>query len=170
MSNDLEPSPNTTPNFTDELKLLEDELKTFDDNASPALSSHLTAVSSVCHLFEDSVHKPVKQNNENRKSERGLSKQNLSIRSKVRNLLEDIFVSLGQEVFFLCIISITISKLGKIKPEYFIPQLRIWWHSANPWRPRGLTTVAAKLCQPLQELIHVNRKRKFSELGIQGTC
>lgn len=164
MSDEVVPSSSTTtPNYTDELKLLEDGLKAFDDNASPALSSHLTAVLSVRRLFEASDHEP--PNNAKR---RGLSKQNLSNRSKVRNLLEEIFASLGQEVVFLCIISITISKLGKIKPEYFIPQLRNWWHSANLTRPRGLTTIAAELCQSLQEHLRANRKRKFSELGIQG--
>lgn len=137
------------------IQLLTSELASFDDSISPLLSSQLNAFVSVSKLLKEDGDAP------------GLSKQRRSEKSRARDLLTDILLVLGAEVFLLCTFALPLTKLSTTKPKDLIPALRAWW-TASP-QPRGLTTMAATMCQSVSDIISSARKRKFSEIGINGS-
>ena len=131
---------------------LNTELSYFDDNSTPLLSSQLDSYTVVYSLLT--------QTDDN------LSKQRRSERARLRNLLTDVFLILGTEVFLLCAIAIPITKLSTADQKAFIHELRLWWDSSP--RPRGLTIQAASLCSPVAFHLVSTRKQKFSDLGFNG--
>jgi len=137
------------------IQLLEKEVALFDDNTTPLLCSQLNSFTSAYEIIKE---------DHNLK----LSRQRLSDRARARDLLTDVFLILGPEVFLLCTFAITITRLSTIKSKEFIPRLRAWWASSP--RPRGLTTTAADLTTPVKDLVSSARKRKFSDIGIEGLC
>ncbi|KAI8628766.1 hypothetical protein F5Y19DRAFT_437224 [Xylariaceae sp. FL1651] len=133
------------------IETLDSELACFNDNSTPLFSSQLDSYTSA--------YKLVTENTDN-----NLSRQRRSERARARDLLTDVFLILGSEVFLLCAIAIPTSKLTTIDSRVFIQQLRVWWASSP--RPRGLTTHAASLCSSVATHLVTARKRKFSEIGV----
>lgn len=135
------------------IKRLDVELASFDDGVRPLLSSQLNSFVAISKLLKDSEAP-------------GLSKQRRSENCRARDLLTDVFLVLGAEVFMLCSFAIPLTKLSTTKQKDLIPRLRAWW-TASP-RPRGLTTMAATMSQSIHDIVSSSRKRKFSEIGING--
>jgi hypothetical protein len=131
------------------------ELAYFDDNSTSLLSSQLDSYSLAYKLVTENI-------------DGQLSRQRRSERTRARGLLTDIFLVLGSEVFLLCTIAIPASKLATVNQRVFIQRLRGWWASSP--RPRGLTRLAANLCSPVAVHAVSARKRKFSEIGLNGLC
>lgn len=59
------------------------------------------------------------------------SKKRRSARLRVRSLLVDAFLDVGQEVFLLCTLAVTISNLATIQLGSLVPKLRDWWKSVS---------------------------------------
>ena|SRR2546423_4499451 len=72
------------------------------------------------------------------------SRSRRSVRSRARELLEDIFSDLGAEVLLLCTLAISITKLSKLHSNDDLTQdvLR-WWSTVQ--RPEGLTETASQI-------------------------
>lgn len=74
-----------------------------------------------------------------------LSKARLRARGQARTSLRDIFLGVGPEVFLLCCISTSISRLATLSKLSLVPDLRKWWREAS--RPKGLVDSAKELCK-----------------------
>lgn len=96
------------------------------------------------------------------------SKQRRSTRSRVHTLLRDVFLCVGPEVFVLCTLSTSISKLATVSLENIIPELRRWWKAVS--QPRGLTETARELCEAssINSLMAPNQKRQHSKTTIDA--
>ena len=74
------------------------------------------------------------------------SRQRRSSRVRARALIISVFLKLGAEVFLLCALSTSISKLAdNPKKEDLIHDLQIWW--AAVLHPQGLTRTATAVCE-----------------------
>ena len=112
---------------------LERELKTFDDNAYPLPTYQRAKFKAHEQLLREDASTLATKPSQYR-----------SRRLRFRALLEDIFLGLGPAVFVLCTISTTPTNLTAVERQGLIPELRKWWEKIS--HPRGLATVAAKLC------------------------
>lgn len=142
------------------INLLEAEMKAFGDHPCPLLSWQLEAFHAYRTILE-----------EDDASFALRSKQRRSELGRVRDLLTDIFVGLGIEVFLLCILAIQPSKLAPIRPRAFIPLLRRWWSVSSP--PRGLTLTAKEICETyaVDAVVSSLRSSKISKIGpVSGTA
>ncbi|MCJ1356466.1 MAG: hypothetical protein MMC33_006461, partial [Icmadophila ericetorum] len=95
-----------------------------------------------------------------------INQNNAAVRDTARNVLIDIFVGVGPEVFLLCSLNVPISKLSTTKQKDVLPTLRSWWKTAS--RLKGLRAIATVLCESssISTLISTSRKRKFSEITL----
>jgi hypothetical protein len=117
------------------IELLDAERKTFDDDAYPLPKLQADRFDLCCALLKEKGD-----------VEGERSKQRRSFRQKVRALLADIFLNVGREVFLLCCISTTISRLGTVPARHsIIADLRAF--SKRTPHPTGLTKVASELCK-----------------------
>ncbi|KAF1992732.1 hypothetical protein P154DRAFT_528256 [Amniculicola lignicola CBS 123094] len=115
------------------VKLFDAALAAFDEDPCPLLSYQIDAFRSYLKILlenEDSLEVQPKQ----RRSEK----------KRVRNVLADIFVGVGTEVFILCTIAIPVSYLSAKATKNLVPELRHWWRTAP--RPRALSQIATQLC------------------------
>lgn len=103
---------------------------------------------------------------EDGESLRKRSKQRRSEVSRARDLVADIYLRLGPEVFFLCIIALPVSTLAKLKPRLFLRKLEDWWKETH--HPQGLKLAAIGLCRDnsISNIITSYRKRQYPELSI----
>ncbi len=112
---------------------LEMERATFDDEAHPLPKYQKDAFESCCKLLQEDAASLAQR-----------SKQHRSSRLRARTLLIDVFNGLGTEVFLLCTLATTITKLSTITHSDLFPKLRAWWKTAE--HPHGLTECANGLC------------------------
>jgi hypothetical protein len=113
---------------------LQKTIATFDDDTSALLQGQQRAFELRCELLREDVE-----------SVRRRSKSNRSTRLRARTLLGEIFESLGAEVFLLCALGPTITKLGDYAPYIRLSTVETWWRSIP--RVRGLVRVATELCE-----------------------
>lgn len=137
------------------IELLGIELAVFTDRLVPLLSHQLQAFKTIYDLLQ-----------EDGESLRKRSKQRRSEVSRVRDLVADIYLRIGPEVFFLCIIALPVSTLAKLKPRLFIRKLEDWWRETH--HPQGLKLAAIGLCRDnsISNIITSYRKRQYPELSI----
>jgi hypothetical protein len=115
------------------LRDLEAERATFHDDKLPLLSYQASAFNSCLELLQ-----------EDEASLSRLTKQRRSDRLKVRTFMSDVYLGVGSEVFLLCIITTTITRMEKIHLRHAIPKLRTWWRACL--HPNGLTAITKELC------------------------
>lgn len=85
-------------------------------------------------------------------------------RKRTRTLLADVFLVLGSEVFLLCTLAASITKLSEIRQRKLIPALQKWWNDTA--HPQGLTETAAELCRDYSISTLVSaKKRNISEVS-----
>lgn len=127
---------------------LEIERSGFDDDAHP-LPRYQYDAFCLCRdlLLESDV------------SQAQRSRQHRISRQRVRNLLIDVYRDLGAEVFLLCTLAASITKLATITHKDLFPKLRTWWKAAAC--PHGLTEIASELHDAhLSDALVQMRKRK----------
>ena len=124
-------------------------LLNFDDVAYPLTNHQQNAFQGCCRLLE-----------ETESSLQRLSRTQRNTRQRARDLLVDIYRGVGTEVFLLCALSITISKLGAVPQKNLLPQLRKWWNTTS--RPKGLSETSTTLCKEagIAEVIKSGKKRQ----------
>ena len=139
------------------LELLDCERATFDDDAYPLPKHQKDAFELCCELLK-----------EEETSMANRSKQRRSIRYRARTLLSDVFSGVGPEVFLLCTLCTTISKLATVSLKVLIPELRRWWKTVS--HPTGLTETARELCEAnsISSLVAPGRKRQHSEVTVDA--
>ncbi|KAH7459892.1 hypothetical protein FOMA001_g19868 [Fusarium oxysporum f. sp. matthiolae] len=154
-SSQTHPRPSAHSDATAEIRgLLDEEVSWFDDNVTQLLAPQLEALSAINNIMQAA-------------REDRLPKQRLAERRRIRSLMADVLLILGQEMFLLCAMALPVSKLLSIKHKLLFKILQEWWRSSP--RPRGLTTTAVRFCGPIQEQVSLGRKRKFEELGVNET-
>lgn len=116
------------------VELLECERATFDDDAYPLPKHQKDAFEVCCELLKEEETSMAKR-----------SKQRRSTRHRAHTLLCDVFSGVGPEVFLLCTLCTTISKLATVSLKSLIPELRRWWKTVS--HPAGLTETARELCE-----------------------
>jgi hypothetical protein len=108
------------------------ELNTFNNNNSLLTHQEKRFKSYKLILLEDQSSLAIR------------SSQDRSRRVRNRDLLVNVFRTLGKEVFVLCIISTAPTNLSVVDRCGLIPELQKWW--INTSHPRALAEVAAELC------------------------
>lgn len=115
------------------ISTLRREMTTFDDTTSSLLERQNKAFSLHCDLLR-----------EDEASLETRSSSTRSVRLRAREVLKNIFQVLGPEIFLLCTLSVSITKLGEIAPRTRISTLQSWWDAIEP--PQGLVTIAKAKC------------------------
>jgi hypothetical protein len=108
-------------------------LSTFDDSISGLLPPQRRMFKSCSSVLRESKESIAKR-----------SKAQRCVVLRARQLLADIFQTVGKEVFFLCAITMSVSKLNTIASTVLLPQVRSWWSNQRP--PRGLVQAASASC------------------------
>ncbi|KAF7509569.1 hypothetical protein GJ744_007969 [Endocarpon pusillum] len=136
------------------IELLESERATFDDSPFPLPKHQNDAFTLCCELLREDQVSLAKR-----------SKQRRSTRVQARTLLSDIFLGVGPEVFLLCTLSTSISKIASVALKGLVPELRRWWKAAS--HPHGLTETAKELCEAnsISSLVVPIRKRQHSDVS-----
>lgn len=131
--------------------MLEEEMATFSDVPLPLLSYQLNGFESYYGILRESEE-----------SLAGLSRQRRSERTRICDLLADVFVAVGAEVFLLCVFAVPITALAAITPKSCIRSLQTWWNATTS-RPRALKLAVEQICKPLciGALVSSLRKRKI---------
>ena len=131
---------------------LETERATFDDESHPLPKYQKDAFELCCKLLQEDEASLAQR-----------SKQHRSSRLRARTLLIDVFEGLGAEVFLLCTLATTITKLSTITHSDLFPKLRAWWKTAE--HPHGLTECANGLCDAnsIGSLAALPKKRQSRE-------
>ena len=139
------------------VELLDCERATFDDDAYPLPKHQKDSFELCCELLKEEETSMAKR-----------SKQRRSTRYRARTLLSDVFSGVGLEVFLLCTLCTTISKLATVSLKTLIPELRRWWKTVS--HPAGLTETARELCKAnsISSLVAPNRKRRHSEVAVEA--
>jgi len=90
-------------------------------------------------------------------------------RKRTRNLLIDVFLVLGSEVFLLSTLAASITKLSEVRQRQLIPTLQKWWNDTT--HPQGLTDTAVELCDLYSiSTLASPKKRNISEVAsLDGT-
>ena len=96
------------------------------------------------------------------------SKQRRSTRYRARTPLSDVFSGVELEVFLLCTLCITSSKLATVSLKILIPELRRWWKTVS--HSAGLTEPARELCKAnsINSLMASDRKRRYLKVAIDA--
>lgn len=115
------------------IQKLNSQLVTFDDDTCELLLCQQSAFELCCALIQESKDSLKKR-----------SRQRRSVVIRARSFLANIFHALGREVFLLCSIAVSISKLSEIASGVLLPEIRKWWETQSC--PLGVTTVATALC------------------------
>jgi len=112
------------------------ERRKFDENAQVLVESQVDAFNKCRDLLKESAASLAKR-----------PKQTRSRRLRARTNLANIFSKIGPDVFLLCALGQSISKLGDKLPNDFdlVTQLQSWWASVS--HPRGLTGAANGICE-----------------------
>ncbi|PVH93558.1 hypothetical protein DM02DRAFT_676772 [Periconia macrospinosa] len=132
------------------IQKLETQLATFDENTKALLQGQKQAFNTYYELLHEDP------GNKQR------SKNSRSLRRKARELLGDIFKTLGLEVFFLCTLEPNITRLGANAPYIRLATIQNWWDTAH--QPQGLARVAKDLCgDSISSIFPKSQKRRFSE-------
>ena len=127
-------SPRTRSSDESIIRKIETERQKFANGACPLLQGQSDAFDVWCNLMQESAT-----------SLRKCSRQHRSRRLRARTLLGNIFSKLGPEVFLLCALATTISKLAETPREEFVTKLQSWWTEAS--HPQGLTQIAKEICE-----------------------
>ena len=106
---------------------------TFDENTTSLLEGQKRSFELCCTLLRE----------DDDLSRGGKSRR--SIRQRARKFLKDIYQSIGPEVFLLCTLGPSITRLGENALRIRLSTIQTWWCTAL--KPQGLTTVATELCQ-----------------------
>ncbi|ORY01892.1 hypothetical protein BCR34DRAFT_89943 [Clohesyomyces aquaticus] len=127
-------------------------LQLFDDSTTSLLQSQKKTFDACCALLRE--HAEVVKNQ---------PRSSRSTRRRARELLMDVFKSLGPEAFLLCASGPSITKLGENASHIRFSTIRNWWDSAL--RPQGLALVAKELCKDcgIGSLVQLPQKRRVSE-------
>lgn len=112
---------------------LEAELAKFDDSVYSLPEYRIRAFKSCVKLLSDDTNFA------------GLSKGRRKSLKHARTVLKDVFQGIGPEVFILCCMSTSISRLANTSHDSLIPDLRKWWKPIDP--PQGLVGSAKELCE-----------------------
>lgn len=115
------------------IQRLETARSMFDDDPHPLSTYQSRAFYLCCDLLWESEASQAQRSRQHRIS-----------RKRVRNLLIDVYRDLGADVFLLCTLAASISKLATITHEGLLPKIRAWWKAAA--RPLGLREIASELC------------------------
>jgi hypothetical protein len=112
--------------------------QTFEESIRPLNKKESQSFQSWLDLLQDtnkSLPKP--------------SRSNRSRRSIARTLLKDIFLNLGPDVFLLCTLAISYTRLAesRLRSENLTSLVRSWWSTVS--HPKGLTATASDLCEVL---------------------
>lgn len=65
-------------------------------------------------------------------------------RIRARNFLKEVYLKVGAEVFLLCMLTWSITALGKFDSKTFLPKCLQWWKT-TPTK-KGLKSAADKIC------------------------
>jgi len=95
------------------IKKLGKELATFDNDMSSLLLNQDHAFILYYDLLGEDTEKLARQSSSRR-----------SVRLQARELLTDVFRSLGPKVFLLFTLAVSISKLSKIAPQTCLPKIQ----------------------------------------------
>lgn len=132
------------------IQKLETQLSTFDENTKALLQGQKQAFNAYYELLHEDLGNKQRSKNSN------------SLRRKARELLGDIFETLGLEVFFLCTLESNITGLGKNAPYIRLATIQSWWETAH--QPQGLARVAKDFCgDSISSIFPRSKKRRFSE-------
>ena len=128
---------------------LDAEIAKFDESAYDLPEHQIKALESCLKLVADG-DKPA-----------GFSRQRQDERKHARTALTDIFTGVAPEVFLLCCLSTSISRLTKVVRTSLVPDLRRWWKATSP--PQGLVDSAKELCQnySIPELVISTKKGHY---------
>lgn len=119
------------------LENLAKELSEFDDQPRPLMAWEQPVLERYRDLFQETPASRQKR-----------SKTRRSERSSVFNLFSDIFKTISQEVFLLCIFAGSITKWSTVDNKRSISIIRAWWRTAIC--PAGLKTSAHEVCEAYQ--------------------
>ena len=139
------------------LELLDRERATLDEDAYPLPKHQMDAFELCCDVLTEEETSLAKR-----------SKQRRSSRSRAYTLLGDVFLGAGPEVFLLCTLCTSISKLATVSLKGLIPELRRWWKTVP--HPAGLTETARELCEAnsINSLVAPDRKRQRLEATVNA--
>ena len=89
------------------------------------------------------------------------SRQRREARQHARTALTDTFSGVAPEVFILCCMSTSVSRLAQVVRTSLVPDLRKWWKATSP--PQGLVDSAKELCQNylIPELVIATKKGHY---------
>jgi hypothetical protein len=140
-------------------ELLEREIQTFINDNCELLSHQIDSFASYCEILREDEETSAKRQ----------AKQRHSESQRVRNLLVDIYTSVGQEVFVLCAVAVPNKTLQSCISVELIPALQRWW--AGVTRSPGLTRIAAEVCQTssIDNLVSEIRRRKLEKITAHGS-
>ena len=112
------------------------ERQKFDENAQLLQQNQVDAFNKCLDLLQESATSLANR-----------PRQSRSRRLRARTNLTSIFSKIGPEVFLLCALAQSISKLGQKPPDNLdlVAQLQSWWASVS--HPRGLTETANTICE-----------------------
>jgi hypothetical protein len=128
----LRTAKDLTPKF---IQLLEAKAKTFHENNRSLRTEEEKLFKSWLTLLEETY---------DTLEERSTSWR--STRVQARTLLCDIFAKIGPEVFLLCTLTTTISKLAEPNlRKNCVPALEAWWMTTTA--PKRLTELASERCK-----------------------
>ncbi|KAF2193618.1 hypothetical protein K469DRAFT_239323 [Zopfia rhizophila CBS 207.26] len=112
---------------------LKKKMEGFNTETYPLASSEIRAFKTYYELLKEDAS-----------SLKRRSKQRRSARLRVRSLLVDVFFGIGQEVFLLCTLAVSITTLATVTQTGLVSKLREWWKSAS--HPQGLTGASRHTC------------------------
>lgn len=141
------------------IEQLEAERVTFDDDTHSLPKYQKDAFESCCQLLQEDGASLAQR-----------SKQHRSSRLRARTLLIDVFDGFGAEVFLLCTLATTITRLFTITHKDLFPMLRTWWKTAE--HPHGLRECADGLCDANSIAIFIVASREglpSETTGLHGT-
>ena len=127
---------------------LDAEIAKFDESAYVLPSHQLKALETCLNLITEDPDKAAQ-----------FSKPRRNAREHARTALKDIFSGVAPEVFLLCSLSTSISRLAKVAQTSLVPDLRKWWKTTSC--PQGLVDSARLLCEnySIPELVGGMKKR-----------
>lgn len=134
--NDAHSPPKERKDFSNEslIQQVEIEWKNFDESTRALTAKQSKAFDVWCDLLREGDVQLKKR-----------SKERRSKRLRARALSERVFMELGPEVFLLCTLATSITKLAENPRENLVPDLRKWW--ATVPHPQGLTKTANEVCE-----------------------
>ena len=146
------------PDFQGVADKLEIELSTFSEHSICAMSHQLQAFDIVYSTFHE---------DDNALQRR--SKQRRSEVVRARNLLSDVYLRFGSELFTLFAFALPISSIAKLKTQRILQNLEKWWTTIH--QPAGLKALSSHLCEKngIRKAIVSCQKRQFPGLDFPSS-